>query len=90
MRIATTKTTTMSLNSGVCIGCDYPGCTANSDDYPAARGARMNNMKNLFQVLLDNGWMFERSSTDTQVRYYCKEHENGWHNMADQRHPLWT
>ena len=71
----------MSLNSGVCIGCDYPGCYANSDMYPEARGARLNNMKNLYKVIEANGWVIDAPSEGVVKYYCCREHAND-KNMA--------
>ncbi len=81
----------MSLNSGVYIACDYPGCPATSDDYLEARGTRWNNMSNLYLCIEREGWrtVFPLDIDSGKVKHYCKKHAND-KNMADQRHAFRT
>lgn len=64
----------MTLNTGICIICDHPGCRASSDDHPSTRGFRFGRINELLDALTALGWRCNRKRTVRECETFCPEH----------------
>lgn len=62
----------MGLQRGVYLGCDQPGCRADSDDNPDLRGMR--SVADLLDAAKKAGWQIDKGKRGQPDRHHCPEH----------------
>lgn len=64
----------MGLLRGVYLGCDQPGCSADTDDTPELRGMRV--VYELLEAATKAGWQIDKGRGGKPDRHYCPLHRS--------------